>query len=131
MANALDIVGGFFKALGEGDIPGAMALLADDVRWTYHAPADMVPWGGTFTGPAGVVAFFGKFGEVAESIEMTPYSMVEAEGLVYSRGIERSRAKATGKEYAVEWVHVLSVADGKIASFDEYIDSATVSTALV
>ena len=61
---------------------------------------------------------------------MAPRSMVEAEGLVYVRGIERSRVKATGKEYAVEWVHVVATADGKITSFDEYIDSAAVAAAL-
>lgn len=130
MTTGTDIVGGFFGALGGGDVPGAMALLADDVRWTYHGPADIIPWGGTFTGPDGVGAFFGKFGEAAEPIEMAPRSMVEADGLVYVRGIERSRVKATGKEYAVEWVHVISVADGKIATFDEYIDSAAVAAAL-
>lgn len=130
MTTGTDIVGGFFKALGEGDVPGAMALLAADVRWTYHAPKDMVPWGGTFTGPDGVGAFFGAFGAAAEPIEMTPSSMVEADGLVYVRGIERSKVKATGKEYGVEWVHVVSVADGKIATFDEYIDSAAVAAAL-
>ena len=130
MTSATDTVGGFFKELGEGDVPAAMALLAADVRWTYHAPADLVPWGGTFTGPDGVGAFFGKFGEAAEPIEMTPSSMVEAEGLVYVRGIERSKVKATGKEYAVEWVHVIATADGKIATFDEYIDSAAVAAAM-
>jgi uncharacterized protein len=130
MTSATDIVGGFFKALGEDDVPAAMALLAADVRWTYHAPANLVPWGGTFTGPDGVGEFFGKFGEAAEPIEMAPSSMVEADGLVYVRGIERSKVKATGKEYAVEWVHVISTSDGKIATFDEYIDSAAVAAAM-
>jgi uncharacterized protein len=106
-----EIVGAFFGAFGAGDVPGAMALLASDIRWTLHAEG--IPWGGTFTGPGGV-------GE----------SMVEAEGLVYVRGIERSKVKATGKEYAVEWVHVIGTADGKITSFDEYLDSAAIAAAL-
>ncbi len=130
MTSAIDIVGGFFGALGEGDVPRAMALLADDVRWTYHGPPDVIPWAGTFTGPEGVGAFFGKFGEVADPIEMTSCSMVEADGLVYARGIERSKVKATGKEYSVEWVHVIATADGKIATFDEYLDTATIAAAL-
>lgn len=130
MSTGTEIVGGFFKALGEGDVPAAMALLAADVRWTYHGPSDLIPWGGTFTGPEGVGAFFGKFGEAAEPIEMAPSGMSEADGLVYVRGIERSRVKATGKEYAVEWVHVIATADGKITTFDEYIDSAAVAAAL-
>lgn len=82
------------------------------------------------TGVAIVGAFFAAFGTHAEPIEMTPKSMVEAEGLVYVRGIERSKVKATGKEYSVEWVHVISTADGKIATFDEYLDSAAIAAAL-
>ena len=128
--SAIDTVGGFFAAYGAGDLPGAMAFIADDVRWTYHGPADTIPWGGTFIGPEGVAAFFRRFEETAEPIEMTPYSMVEVDGLVYVRGLERSRAKASGREYAVEWVHVIATADGRITRFDEYIDSATVAAAM-
>ncbi|MBO9377585.1 DUF4440 domain-containing protein [Sphingomonas histidinilytica] len=122
------IVGAFFAAFGAGDVPGAMALLAPDVRWTLHANG--IPWGGTYKGPEGVGDFFAKFGEFAEPIEMTPKSMVEAEGLVYVRGIERSKVKASGKEYAVEWVHVIGTGDGKITSFDEYLDSAAIAAAM-
>jgi ketosteroid isomerase-like protein len=124
-----DVVGAFFAALGGGDFPGALALLDDEVVWTYHGPSASIPFAGTFGGKAGVEAFFGAFGSVAEPIEMTPRSMVEAAGQVYVRGIEKARVKATGKEYSVEWVHVIEVADGLILRFDEYLDSAAVAAA--
>ncbi|MES2494760.1 MAG: nuclear transport factor 2 family protein [Pseudomonadota bacterium] len=127
-ATGVAIVGAFFAAFGAGDVPKAMSLLGPEVRWTLHAKD--VPWGGTFKGPKGVGDFFATFGTHAEPIEMTPKSMVEADGLVYVRGIERSKVKATGKEYSVEWVHVISTADGKIATFDEYLDSAAIAAAL-
>jgi uncharacterized protein len=127
-STGMEIVGAFFAAFGAGDVPAAMEKLAPEVRWTLHAHE--IPWGGTFTGPKGVGEFFATFGTHAEPIEMTPKSMVEAEGLVYVRGIERSKVKATGKEYAVEWVHVISTADGKIATFDEYLDSAAIAAAM-
>lgn len=122
------IVGAFFAAFGAGDVPTAMSYLGPDVRWTLHAHE--IPWGGTFKGPEGVGDFFAKFGTHAEPIEMTPKSMAEADGLVYVRGIERSKVKATGKEYAVEWVHVIGTADGKITTFDEYLDSAAIAAAM-
>lgn len=120
-------VGAFFAAFGSGDLSGAAALLAPDVRWTMHAHG--LPWGGTFQGPEGVADFFAKYGDFAETIEMTPRSMAEADGFVYVRGIERSKVKATGKEYAVEWVHVIATDDGKITSLDEYLDSAAIVAA--
>jgi ketosteroid isomerase-like protein len=126
----LSVVSSFFQALGEGKPAEAFARLADDVRWTYHGPANRIPFAGVFEGPAGVGDFFQKFATVAEPIEMTPHGMAEADGAVYVRGIERSRALATGREYAAPWVHVIVVKDGRIASFDEYIDTATVAAAL-
>jgi ketosteroid isomerase-like protein len=127
-ATGVEIVGAFFTAFGEGDVPRAMSFLAPEVRWTLHAHE--IPWGGTFKGPDGVGDFFAKFGTHAEPIEMTPKSMAEADGLVYVRGIERSKVKATGKEYSVEWVHVIGTADGKITTFDEYLDSAAIAAAM-
>lgn len=127
-ATGVEIVGAFFSAFGAGDVPGAMALLSPEVRWTLHAQG--IPWGGSFKGPEGVGDFFARFATHAEPIEMTPKSMGEADGLVYVRGIERSKVKATGKEYSVEWVHVISTADGKIATFDEYLDSAAIAAVL-
>lgn len=129
MTTGKEIVGGFFGAFGEGKVAEAMALLAADVRWTYHAPEGVIPWAGTYTGPEGVGQFFSIFGEAAEPIEMSPTGMWEQDGIVFVEGIERSRVKATGKEYAVGWVHKIVTADGKIASLDEFIDSAAVAAA--
>jgi len=128
---ALPVVTSFFEALGQGKVDDAFALLADDVRWTYHGPPDVIPFAGTYAGVAGVGEFFQRFGEVAEPIAMTPSSMAEADGVVFVRGVEHSRAKATGREYEVEWVHVIKVADGRFVSFDEFLDTAAVAAALV
>ncbi|WP_136163201.1 nuclear transport factor 2 family protein [Sphingomonas flavalba] len=129
-ASATDTVNSFFQALGSGDMAAAMALLAADCRWTYHGPDGVIPWAGTFTGPDGVGQFFARFGEHAEPVEMAPQSMEAAGATVFVRGIETSRVKATGKTYSVPWIHAIAVADGRIASFDEYIDSAAVAAAM-
>lgn len=126
-----DTVGEFFQKLGGGDVEGAFAKLSPEVVWTYHGPKDKIPFAGTFIGVAGVQNFFSTFGEAAEPIEMTPEGMWNEGETVFVRGIEASRVKATGKEYRVGWVHVVSVKDGKITSLDEYIDSAAVADAFI
>ncbi len=126
----LELATGFFAALGAGDMDKAAAAVADDMRWTYHGDPSQIPFAGTFTGMAGIGEFFGKFMEVAEPVEMAPTGSWAAEDKVFVRGIEKSKAKASGKEYAVEWIHVYEVKDGKIVSFDEYIDTSAVAAAL-
>lgn len=124
-----EIVSGFFEAFGAGDMDQAMGLLKADVRWTFHAPGGTVPWSGTFTGPEGVGRFFELFLGAAEPIEMTPEGMWEENGTVFVRGVERTRIKATGKEYSARWLHMVTTDNGQIASLDEHIDSAAVAAA--
>lgn len=129
MTSGKQIVGGFFAAFAAGEMDKALDSLAEDVRWTYHGPDSAIPWAGTFEGRDGVAQFFEVFGSRAETLEMTPQGMWEEDGVVFVRGIEASRVKATGKDYSVGWVHVITTADGRIATFDEYIDSGTVAAA--
>ncbi len=129
LSTGTEIVGKFFAALGSGQADAAFALLSPTVTWTYHGPGDRIPFAGTFAGPQGVREFFARLGALAEPIEMTPSSMGGADGTVYVRCVERSRVKATGKIYAVDWVHVIGVTDGYIARFDEFLDSAAVAAA--
>ena len=126
----LDLANRFFAALGSGDMDTAGACVAQDIRWTYHGDPAQIPFAGTFTGLAGIGAFFGRFMDVAEPIEMAPAQSWADGDKVFVRGIERSRGKATGREYSVDWIHVYEIRDGKIVSFDEYLDSSTVAAIL-
>ncbi|KRR22535.1 hypothetical protein CQ14_35510 [Bradyrhizobium lablabi] len=44
-------------------------------------------------------------------------------------GSERFLVKATGKEWAVDWMQVHEVRDGRIVRFREYTDTAAIAEA--
>lgn len=119
----------FFSSFSAGDMDGAFELLAPDIVWTYYGPQDKIPFAGVFTGHAGVRLFFDEVEKSIELKAMTPVSMESIGERVYGRGVEHSRVIATGKEYRVEWAHVYTVRDGKIATFEEFLDSAAVCAA--
>jgi len=44
-------------------------------------------------------------------------------------GRERSRVKATGRHYSMEWVHILQASGGRIQSMREYNDTSAMRDA--
>lgn len=116
----------FFSAFSKGEMDEAFSNVDTDVVWTYHGPEDVIPFGGVFKGVDGVKDFFNKAKESIEILDMNPQTMVSVGSKVFSTGYEKSRVLSTNKIYKAPWVHVWTVCNGKITSFDEHIDSAKV-----
>ena len=123
-----DIVQGTYEAIGRGDIPALLDLLADDVTWTFHGPS-AIPFAGTRHGREGVAEFFTLIGESLDFQEFEPREFISQGESVVVLGYEHSIVKPTGRELRQEWAHVYTVRDGKIATFRAFEDSAALTVA--
>jgi ketosteroid isomerase-like protein len=103
-----------YEALGRGDIPALLDLMADDVEWTLQGPP-VIPWAGTRRGREGVAEFFSLLGETLEFEQFEPREFVAQGDTVVVLGYERSLVKPTGRTFEQEWAHVYTLRDGKIA----------------
>jgi len=103
-----------YEALGRGDIPALLDLMADDVEWTLQGPP-VIPWAGTRRGREGVAKFFSLLGETLEFEQFEPREFVAQGDTVVVLGYERSLVKPTGRTFGQEWAHVYTLRDGKIA----------------
>ena len=103
-----------YEALGRGDIPALLDLMADDVEWTLQGPP-VIPWAGTRRGREGVAEFFSLLGETLEFEQFEPREFVAQGDTVVVLGYERSLVKPTGRTFGQEWAHVYTLRDGKIA----------------
>ena len=103
-----------YEALGRGDIPALLDLMADDVEWTLQGPP-VIPWAGTRRGREGVAEFFSLLGENLEFERFEPREFVAQGDTVVVLGYERSLVKPTGRTFEQEWAHVYTLRDGKIA----------------
>ncbi len=103
-----------YEALGRGDIPALLDLMADDVEWTLQGPS-VIPWAGTRRGREGVAEFFSLLGETLEFEQFEPREFVAQGDTVVVLGYERSLVKPTGRTFEQEWAHVYTLKDGKIA----------------
>ncbi len=103
-----------YEALGRGDIPALLDLMADDVEWTLQGPP-VIPWAGTRRGREGVAEFFSLLGKTLEFEQFEPREFVAQGDTLVVLGYERSLAKPTGRTFEQEWAHVYTLRDGKIA----------------
>jgi uncharacterized protein len=120
-----------YAALGRGDADAVEALLAPDVSWTFHGPSNDIPYAGSFRGAQGVRQYFHIANETVHAEPLEPRSFANQGDTVLVRGIENGVAVATDGRYTANWLHVITVHDGRITRFEEIIDSAAITDALV
>jgi uncharacterized protein len=116
-----------YAAFSRGDIPGLLALLADDVEW--HIPGAGLPLAGTYRGHDAVANFFQKLSAEWEILDFQPREFVAEGDRVLVVGWERAKVKATNRTAEVDWIMSFTVRNGKIAIFREYADTKALADA--
>ena len=123
-----EIVKGMYAAFGRGDLAGVLNQLADDVDWLTPG-SKAIPYAGRYRGRAEVATFFQK---LTESTELDPFSIeqyVEQGDVVVALGSNSGRSKATKKAFQSRWSMVFTFRGGKVAQFEEHLDTAAVENA--
>ena len=127
-AAAADVVRRQYLASARGDLEALRATLADDVEWTEMAG---FPLAGTYRTPGGVTA------NVMESLARDwddwvahdDTYVVDGENVVVLARYTATN-KATGRHINVRVAHHFIVRSGKIARFEQFVDTALVRAAM-
>jgi ketosteroid isomerase-like protein len=119
-----------YGAFGKGDIPGVIALLTPDVFWeSVGNPADF-PALGPKRGAAAVEAQFRTLGTLLSFQSFEPHQFFAAgPDTVFVLGHYDRTVIKTGKTANSDFVHVFVIREGKIASYREFQDTATLADA--
>ncbi len=111
-----------YERFRQGD-ESFLKSFSDDI--TFELPEmENVPYAGTHNGIEAVKDFFGRLAEAEENLIHNPTEYIAKGDKVIVLGNYKWRVKATNKEYAGDFCHVMTVKDGKINSFKEFIDTA-------
>lgn len=129
MTDPIPTVRAFYDALGRGDAPGALALLADDLRWTE---AEGFPYfSGDWRSPQEVLEkLLIPLSRDWDGFSAAPQEFFSAGERVVALGVYGGVAKATGRRMRAPFAHAWTVRDGRIATFDMYTDTVLVQRAL-
>lgn len=112
-----------YQSFKNGDIQTLLGLMADDVRWQLPE-IEGVAFSGTRMGVEGVKQFFSMLADTQEVRSFEPGEFIAQGERVVALGSYRWLVKTTGHEFGGDWAHVFTVRDGKIASFQEFLDTA-------
>jgi ketosteroid isomerase-like protein len=117
-----------YQHFKNGDIQSVLGLLSEDVEWTLFE-IEGVPFSGTRRGPERVGEFFSEVFDTEEVLHFEPRELVAQGDKVVALGNYAWRVKSTGLEYETDFVHVLTMRDGKVARYQEFMDTAVVGAA--
>lgn len=118
-----------YTAFGQGDMPGILDTLAEDVDWLFVGRPEDVPFAGHRHGHDQMREFFGIVGETVEPLEFGPREIMAFEDKVLVLGHERVRVRATDRVFETDWAHLFTLRDGKISRLREFYDTATLAEA--
>jgi ketosteroid isomerase-like protein len=118
-----------YEAFGRGDLDGATANFADDIRWE-NPEASQLPNSGVTEGKENVKQLFAELGNYWESFQITPDEFVESGDTVVVLSHSESKGKDTGKEVKLPWVHIWRFRDGEVTEVQALTDTAMAADAL-
>jgi uncharacterized protein len=129
MNSPVDIVRGFYDALGRGDVPGVLGRLHDKLEWTE---AKGFPYySGTWHSPQEVLEkLLVPLSQEWDGFSARAHEFIAQGDRVVSLGEYSGKFKATGKSMSAAFAHVWTIRDGRLARFDMYTDTAKVREAL-
>ncbi len=128
MNNNLDIVKQGYADFQQGNIPGMLEVLSDDIEWTLPGSAG-VNFSGTFKGKEGVMKFFENVAGGNDMKEFMVDTYIAEGDHVVALGHLSAIARNTGKTSSNKWAHVWKLKDGKVVSHYEYADTAEIRDA--
>lgn len=124
-----DAVRRAYDAFARGDMEAVVADMEPGIEWHQ---AQGLPHGGLHQGLDEVrAAIFGPLSEQWwDEFSADPDELLDAGGEIVVLGRYRGRAKGTGKELDVPFVHVWAFRNGKAWRFRQFLDTAGWNEAL-
>jgi ketosteroid isomerase-like protein len=121
----VDVVKGLYDAFARGDVPGVLGAMAPDIEWREAENNPYKMDGQPWKGPDQITQeLFMKLMSEWEGFTATPKTYHDAGDTVIVEGRYTAKNNSTGKNLDAQFCHIWKVADGKLASFQQYGDTA-------
>jgi ketosteroid isomerase-like protein len=122
------IVQSLYNAFTRGAVDEIVPLLSADVVWS-EPDNPYNPAAGTRLGLSGFLEWL-RIGRDAEDIlVLEPKQFLASADLVVVIGHSTCRARATGRIYDTDFVHVVAFESGRVVRFQEFFDTYAASEA--
>jgi uncharacterized protein len=128
----LESVKDIYAKFGQGDVPGIIAKLGENVVWIHGANPVIVPYGGQRQGVAGATEFFQKLGQSAKITRFEPSNFSLTDNKVTNNILVEGISIATGKQFTENSVFCFEFdADGRVVRWEASGDFKSMETAFI
>jgi ketosteroid isomerase-like protein len=117
----VDLVRQAYAAFANHDLEHVLACMAPGITWEIPAVPKLC-FTGRRQGREQVADYFRMNSELQETRALTPREFVAQGDKVVVLGHGAWTARATGRDFESDWVHVFTVAGGQITAFREFLD---------
>jgi len=124
------IIDRYYGLLASRNRSELLLLLDDEIRVRYYGPTGLLPWIGEYHGKSGYVEFFDVIASHLDVVEVETLDKISdaRKTVVQCRGCWR--VLANGNEVKGNMVNIFTVADGKVAVYEVYNDTAAFAAAM-
>lgn len=112
-----------FEAFGAGNVPGILALCNDDIRIEFYGPADIIPYADMYDGMDEARRFFETVLSSVDIHVFEPQEFLADQDKVIVTGVLHLTAKSTGRDIRSDFVHVITMRDGKWQKFRDFMNT--------
>ena len=128
MTDPLDVIREGYACFGRGDLPGLLALMTPDVDWQFTGDR-AAPYTGRVHGTAAVGEWFMAVAGADDIQAFEPREFFAGADHVTVLGHERTVARASGRAFECDWIHVWQLREGRVARFVGMLDSEAAGAA--
>ncbi|MFI6996546.1 nuclear transport factor 2 family protein [Nocardia sp. NPDC050175] len=116
----------FYAAFVQGDVPGLLATLGDDIDWASETTSTVAPWYGIRHGKDAVASYLQQLAETLEVKDFTPVRYAVADSDVLTVVHFHATNRATGRQVTMDLHHQFTFHDSHIVYFRGTEDTAQV-----
>lgn len=111
-----------------GDVQALLERFAEDIEWIVPG-SEKNPLAGTYKGRSRVGEFFKGLSELTDISSFEPQDFVAQGDKVVVLGREEGRVRSNGRNFQTDWAMVFTVHSGKVARFQQYLDTSNIEAA--
>jgi ketosteroid isomerase-like protein len=121
----VEIVKSAYEALARGDVPCVLAVMDPEIEWYEAEGNPYMPSGKALIGPDAVLNnLFMRLGTDWDGFAVHPAAYHDAGDTVVVEARYSGTHRVTGKRMNPQVCHVWTVRHGRLAKFQQYVDTA-------
>lgn len=129
--NNVQLAKNIYLAFGRGDIPAVLAGFDPEIEWREAEGHPYKPDGAAWVGPQAILEqLFMRLGSEWDGFTVNVRTLHDAGDHVVMEGRYTGLFKSSGKNLDAQACHILRFRDGKLLSFQQYVDTGQLQTVM-